>query len=91
MTVCPRTCRISDDLFQNYEVIIDLTEHLSLDSICAHAKQNLLACLKKSNLHHLASLLDKRKFHIHNNTLEGFYNEGVESIIWICSGHKCNN
>ncbi|GAF98761.1 unnamed protein product, partial [marine sediment metagenome] len=25
--LCPRTCKISDELFQNYEVIIDLINY----------------------------------------------------------------
>ena len=45
--VCPKTCKISDNLFQNYEVIIDLVHHNNLDSICTFVSQDLIKCLKK--------------------------------------------
>ena len=85
MAICPRVCRISDDLFQNYEVIIDLIQHDNEESICMFVKLDLIACLKRNNFHHLASLADKKKFHIHNGNIESFFIEDVENIIWICS------
>ena len=85
MAICPRVCRISDDLFQNYEVIIDLIQHNNEDSICIFVKQDLIACLKRNNFHHLASLADKKKFHIHDGNMESFFIGDMEDIIWVCS------
>ena len=87
--LCPRTCKISDELFQNYEVIIDLINYNNLDSICTYVTQNLICCLKKNNLHHLSSLVSKKNFHIHNRNLEELYNGEIGDIIWVCC-HGCN-
>jgi len=89
--VCPKTCKISDNLFQNYEVIIDLVHHNNLDSICTFVSQDLIKCLKKNNLHHLSNLAMAKNFHIHDRNIEELYNGGLEDIIWICSKCKENN
>ena len=90
MALCPRTCRISDNLFQNYEVVIDLVQYENLAAICTAVKQNLMACLKKNNLHHLSSLANDKKFHIHTGNIENFYNGQIGDIIWVCSGGACS-
>ena len=85
MALCPRLCKISDDLFQNYEVMIDLVQHKNEDSICTYVKQELISCLKRNNLHHLGSIADKKNFHIHSRNMESFYKGEMGEVIWVCS------
>ena len=89
--------RISDELFQGYEMMVDLHTMSSVEEMCLHVKTNLMATLLFYNMERLAEQLEPKNFHIHTieaPTWAEFVTKvadqmGGDDVIWICSG--CEN
>jgi|TARA_B100000795_G_C22785952_1_gene434633 acyl-CoA synthetase (NDP forming) len=79
------TCKISDKLFQGFEVYIDLNYIDTVDEICKQVHSTLITHLET---YKFESLLNKAKnihFHIHDYDMGQILMMGENAIIWICN------
>ena len=82
------TFKISDELFQGYEVVLDLDYYESMEEICAQVVQTLTTHLE---LHKFEILLDKLKqknFDIHDETFGNILLKSQDEIVWVCTHCK---
>ena len=77
--------KISDKLFQGFEVDLDLDYYENIDSICKQVKETLLVHL---DLHNFTILKDEAKkinFHVHDWKFGDMLLQEEGSIIWVCN------
>ena len=82
------TFKISDELFQGYEVVLDLDYYESMEEICAQVVRTLTTHLE---LHKFEILLDKlkqKKFDIHDETFGNILLKSQDEIVWVCTHCK---
>jgi len=79
------TCKISDKLFQGFEVYLDMNYVDNVDQICEQVKKTLINHLPKSKFE---SLLEKAKIiHFHHNDYDivQILMMQENAILWICN------
>ena len=74
----------SSDLFSNFQVDISLYEVSTVDEIIKKFVLELKGVLEKNNLSMLVNILNNRKFHIHNYTIEEILISNYDSVFYIC-------
>ena len=82
------TFKISDELFQGYEVVLDLDYYESMEEICEQVVRTLTTHLE---LHKFEILLDKLKqknFDIHDETFGNILLKSQDEIVWVCTHCK---
>ena len=79
-----RLFKLSDEYFHGYEVEIDLDECDSIDEISVKVKNELLGMLRKQKLEMLIKILEKKRFHIHDETFGSILIKENYEIVWIC-------
>ena len=77
--------KISDKLFQGYEVDLDLDYYDSIDGICTQVKETLLIHLDAHNFEVLKGEAKKINFHIHDWEFGNILLQGEGTIIWVCN------
>ncbi len=84
--------RLSDALFQGYELLVDLRTVRSATELCYEIKTNLMVHLLFHNLHILAEKLESKKFHIHSIEASNWTEflakaaNQTDNVIWVCCG-----
>tara|TARA_B110000495_G_C22373401_1_gene242463 strand:- start:142 stop:393 length:252 start_codon:yes stop_codon:yes gene_type:complete len=77
------TFKISDELFQGFEVILDLDYFENIEEICAQVKKTLKTHLEMHKFERLVEALKTKNFHIHD---EEFGTILLKSqIVWVCT------
>ena len=79
-----RTVEISCELFQGYQIRIDLDYINNNDDIVKKIVDELRFFLKECNLINLLERMGEKKFHIHKEFGEILLSQPGE-IIWVCS------
>jgi len=74
----------SSDIFSNFQVDISLYNVTTLEDIIKIFVNSLKEVLEKNNLIMLVEILQKRKFHIHNYTIEEILVSNYDSIFYVC-------
>lgn len=74
----------SSDLFSNFQVDISLYEVSTVDEIIKKFVLELKGVLEKNNLSMLVNILNNRKFHIHNYTIEEILISNYDAVFYIC-------
>ena len=77
--------KISDRLFQGYEVDLDLNYYDSIEGICTQVKETLLVHLDAHNFEVLKSEAKKVNFHIHDEEFGNILLREEGTIIWVCN------
>ena len=77
--------KISDELFQGFEVVLDLDYFETMDEICKQVTRTLRYQLEFQNFEMLLEKLDDRNFHIHDEEFGSILLKSPEDIVWICS------
>ena len=78
-------CKISDKLFQGFEVYLDMNYVDNVEQICEQVKKTLITHL---NTYKFESLIDKAKiihFHIHDYDIGQILMMQENAILWICN------
>ena len=70
MDIYNRTLICSSDLFQGFEVIIDIRYYQSINEIIEHFKNELISVLNKYKLEILCKKCESINFHIHTHTID---------------------
>ena len=79
------TFKISDELFQGYEAVLDLDYFETLEEIYAQVTKTLKTDLELHKFEMLLERLKGKKFHIHDETMGTILLKTQEDIVWICS------
>ena len=79
--------KISDSLFQNFEVPLDVEYFESLKDICDQVKKTLKTHLETYNFSNLIRKLKTREFHTHDYSYFDVITVKEQTVFWICS-HK---
>ena len=74
----------SSDLFSNFQVDISLYNVTTIEDIIKIFVNSLREVLEQNNLTTLIDILKKRKFHIHNYTIEEILVSNYDSIFYVC-------
>ena len=82
---CTRIFCISDDTFSGFKSTIDISHIRNLDEIVNEIKYKLYFMLKEMDLDILCKLLDQKKFHIHDVTLDHIFFSDPQKVFYICS------
>jgi hypothetical protein len=80
-----RICKISDDLFSGFTVVVDISYHDNIDKIAKYAKDVLVYYMEKEKLEILVVKANEKQFHIHDIPMSDIISN-VDEIIWVC-GH----
>ena len=75
---------ISSELFNGFNIDIDVNFHDSIETILDYTKKIILEILKKNNFENLIDILNKSKLHIHNFTFEDILISKRNTIYYIC-------
>ena len=76
--------KISDALFQGFEVTLDLDYFDSLEKICQQVKQTLMCHLETYHFEILISKLKQKDFHIHDNQIATILIMNEKDTVWVC-------
>ena len=82
------TFKVSDELFQGYEVVLDLDYYDSNEQICAQIVQTLKTHLELHKFEILLGKLHDKSFHIHDDEFGDILLMSQDSIVWVCSHCK---
>jgi hypothetical protein len=82
----PRICKVSDNDFGGFNIIIDLDYYYSIEEISQYIKEKLVNSLKRINLNQLVYKATNKKFHIHDKTMADAIAMGPNDILYVC-GH----
>ena len=77
--------KISDKLFQGFEVDLDLNYYENIDDICKQVKETLLVHLDLYNFRILKDEAKKINFHVHDWEFGDMLLQEEETIIWVCN------
>ena len=78
-------CKISDRLFQGFEVNIDLDYYHSLEEICNQVKRTLITHLQMYNFQSLVSKAKQINFHIHDYKFGEILLFKEDEKLWVCN------
>ena len=76
---------LSDDLFQSFEMDIDLDVVETIEEIISLIVSMLLEALRENKLVNLENILNSRKFHVHDYSFEDVLLSESNAIFYICS------
>ena len=76
---------LSDDLFQSFEMDIDLDVVETIEEIISLIVHKLFNVLRENKLDNLESILKKRDFHEHDYSFEDVLLSESNTIFYICS------
>lgn len=79
------TFKISDELFQGYEVTLDLDYFETIEEICAQVTKTLKTHLELHKFEMLLERLNGKIFHIHDETIGTILLKSQSDIVWVCS------
>ena len=79
------TFKISDELFQGYEVVLDLDYFETLEEIYDQVTKTLTTHLELHKFEQLLERLKGKKFHIHDETMGNILLKSQTEIVWVCS------
>ena len=79
------TFKMSDELFQGYEVALDLDYFETLEEIYAQVTKTLKTHLELHKFEMLLERLNGKKFHIHDETMGTILLKTQTEIVWGCS------
>jgi len=79
-----RTFEASSDLFAGFRVDINITKIDTLDDIVIKFVDKLKRVLELNNFTVLLEEFNRKKYHIHNNTLENILTSDNEDIFYVC-------
>jgi len=79
------TFKISDELFQGYEVVLDLDYYETMEGIYEQVTSTLKAHLELHKFERLLERLKLKKFHIHDETFGSVLLKSQTDIVWVCS------
>jgi hypothetical protein len=79
------TFKISDELFQGYEVVLDLDYFETLEEICTQVTKTLKTHLELHKFEILLERLKGKNFHIHDETIGTILLKPQTEIVWVCS------
>ena len=77
--------KISDSLFQNFEVPLNVEYFESLKDICVQVKNTLKTHLETYNFSNLIIKLNTREFHTHDYTYFDVITAKEQKVFWVCS------
>lgn len=77
--------KISDELFQDFQVKLNINYFDSLEQICSQVKRTLKTHLETHNFSTLIHRLKYKHFHTHDYTFFDILKEKEPKIYWICS------
>jgi hypothetical protein len=77
--------KISDRLFQGFEIDLDLDYYDSVEEICKQVKETLLVHLNSNNFEVLKDEAEKINFHIHDFDFGDILLKEEEDITWVCN------
>lgn len=77
-------CKVSSELFQGYNIRIDLDYHDSLNSICEQVKNSLVTFLHTHGFEKLENKAKSISFHIHDYLFEDILLMKEDTILWVC-------
>ena len=80
-----RTCKISDDLFFGFTVIVDISYHDNIDKMAKYVKDVLVYYMEKEKLEILVEKANEKRFHIHDVPMSDIVSNS-DKTIWVC-GH----
>ena len=76
---------LSDDLFQSFEMDIDLDVVETIEEIISLIVSMLFNVLGENKLENLESILKNRDFHVHDYSFEDVLLSESNKIFYICS------
>ena len=76
---------LSDDLFQSFEMVIDLDVVETIEEIISLIVSMLFNVLRENKLDILKNILKSRKFHAHDYSFEDVLLSKSNTIFYICS------
>ena len=79
------TFKLSDELFQGYEVVLDLDYFETLEEIYDQVTTTLKTHLELHKFEMLLARLKEKKFHIHDETMGTILLKSQDDIVWMCS------
>jgi hypothetical protein len=79
------TFKMSDELFQGFEVVLDLDYFETLDEIYKQVTETLKCHLELHKFEILLEKLKEKNFHIHDEEFGSILLKSQEEIVWICS------
>ena len=79
------TFKISDELFQGYEIVLDLDYFETLEDIYTQVITTLTAHLELHKFEILLERLNGKNFHIHDETIGTILLKPQTEIVWVCS------
>ena len=82
------TFKLSDELFQGYEVVLDLDYFENLNEIYDQVTNTLKTHLELHKFELLLERLKEKKFHIHDETFGNILLKSQSDIVWVCSHGK---
>ena len=82
----PRICKMSDEDFGGFNIVIDLDYYYSVEEISQYIKDKLVSSLERINLDCLVHKAKNKKFHIHNKTLAEAIMIAPNDTLFVC-GH----
>ena len=79
------TFKLSDELFQGYEVVLDLDYFENVNEIYDQVTNTLKTHLELHKFEMLLERLKEKKFHIHDETMGSILLKSQDDIVWMCS------
>ena len=79
------TFKISDDLFQGFEVVLDMDYFENTEEICTQVEKTLKTHLELHKFERLIESLKTKKFHIHDEEFGSILLKTQEQVVWICT------
>lgn len=83
--------KLSDELFQDFEVKLNMEYFDSIEQICFQVKRTLETHLKTYNFSNLIRKLKSKNFHTHDYTFLDILKKEKSSVFWICLSNNPHN
>jgi hypothetical protein len=85
------TLKFSDNLFQGYEVVLDVNYYENLEQLCKQAVTTLKNHLNLHKFELLIPKLEEKDFHIHDLQFGEILLMSQEETVWICAHTDYNH
>ena len=80
------TFKVSDELFQGFEILLDLDYYDSNEEICNQMKQSLIGFLENHHFEVLAIKAQELHLHIHDVEFGTILLSDDREEFWVCGG-----
>jgi|TARA_B110000037_G_C17113370_1_gene502752 hypothetical protein len=77
--------KISDDLFQGFEVVLDLDYFETIDEIYKQVTETIKCHLEMHKFEKLLEKLKEKNFHIHDEEFGSILLKSENDVVWVCS------